>query len=130
MADTIYERGLQRLNELEEGAGEHLVAQLADISPDFARYVIEFGYGEIHSRPGLTSQQRELAAIAALCATGNAHAQLRLHLAGALTTGLSHREIIEVIIQTALYAGFPAAQTALALAREVFAAHAQLSSSR
>jgi 4-carboxymuconolactone decarboxylase len=130
MADTIYERGLQRLNELEEGAGEHLIAQMADICPDFARYVIEFGYGEIHSRPGLTTQQRELTAIAALCAMGNARAQLKVHLTGALNAGLSHREIVEVIMQTALYAGFPAALNALAVAREVFAAYAELSSSR
>ena len=84
--------------------------------------LIQFGFGQIYSRDGLTLQQRELATIAALTAMGNAQPQLKVHLAAALNVGLSRTEIIETIIQMAVYAGFPAALNGLFAAKEVFAA--------
>ncbi len=123
MENAIYERGLKRLKEVDSTAGERVIESLADISADFGRYVIEFGFGEIYCRPGLTLQQRELATIAALTALGNAQPQLKVHLAAAINVGLSRTEIIETIIQMAVYAGFPAALNGLFAAKEVFAEH-------
>ncbi|MDR3391028.1 MAG: carboxymuconolactone decarboxylase family protein [Sulfuriferula sp.] len=123
MENTIYERGVSRLKEVDSVAGERVIASLADISPDFGRYIIEFGFGEIYSRPGLTLQQRELATIAALTALGNAQPQLKVHLAAALNVGLTRTEIVETMIQMAVYAGFPAALNGLFAAKEVFAEH-------
>jgi 4-carboxymuconolactone decarboxylase len=93
--------------------------------PDLCRYIVEFGFGDIYSRPGLTLQQRELATVAALTALGTAEPQLKVHIAAALNVGLSRTEIVETIMQMSLYAGFPAALNGLFAAKEVFAAHAE-----
>ncbi|MFC5473899.1 carboxymuconolactone decarboxylase family protein [Paraherbaspirillum soli] len=126
MDQTVYERGLKRLKEVDGAAGDKVIDSLADISPDLGRLVIEFGFGEIYSRPGLTLQQRELATVAALTALGTAQPQLKVHLAAALNVGLSRTEITETIIQMALYAGFPAALNGMFAAKEVFAEHDRL----
>ena len=124
MHDNRYERGLARLNEVDGDAGANVIAALADISPDLGRYIIEFGFGDVYSRPGLTLAQRELATIAALTALGHAQPQLKVHVAAALNVGLAREEIVEAILQVSLYAGFPAALNAMFSAREVFEARA------
>jgi len=116
-----YERGLEKLKEIDGEIGERVVASLADIAPDFARYLIEFPFGDIYSRPGLDLKSREIAVVAALTAMGNAAPQLRVHIQGALNVGVSREEVIETIMQMAVYAGFPAALNGLFAAREVFA---------
>ncbi|WP_286788918.1 MULTISPECIES: carboxymuconolactone decarboxylase family protein [unclassified Pseudomonas] len=118
---TRYERGLERLKEIDGEVGERVVASLADIAPDFARYLIEFPFGDIYSRPGLDLKSREIAVVAALTAMGNAAPQLKVHIQGALNVGVSREEVIETIMQMAVYAGFPAALNGLFAAREVFA---------
>ncbi|WP_280189904.1 carboxymuconolactone decarboxylase family protein [Delftia sp. PS-11] len=120
-APSRYQQGLARLREIDGDAGEHVVASLANIAPDFARYLIEFPFGDIYSRPGLDLRSREIAVVAALTAMGNAAPQLRVHIGAALNVGISREEIVEVIMQMAVYAGFPAALNGLAAAREVFA---------
>lgn len=97
------------------------MASLADIAPDFATYLIEFPFGDIYSRTGLDLRAREIATIAALTAMGNAAPQLKVHIEAGLNVGLSHDEIIEIIMQMAVYAGFPAALNGLSVAKEVFA---------
>lgn len=116
-----YLRGWQRLQEVDGEAGERVVAALAGIAPDFATYLIEFPFGDIYSRPGLDLKSREIAVVAALTALGNAAPQLKVHITGALNVGCSRQEVLEVIMQTAVYAGFPAALNGLFAAKEVFA---------
>jgi len=77
---------------------------------------------KVMSRPGLDLRSRQIATVAALTAMGTATPQLRVHLNGALNVGCTPSEIIEVIMQMAVYAGFPAAINALNIAREVFSA--------
>ena len=98
-----------------------MVDALADIAPDFARYLLEFPFGDIYARPGLDVRAREIATIAALTAHGNAGPQLKVHIAAGLNVGLDRREIVETIIQMAVYAGFPAALNGLFAAKDVFA---------
>ncbi|WP_417071423.1 carboxymuconolactone decarboxylase family protein [Niveibacterium terrae] len=100
------------------------VMPLADIAPDFARNLIEFPFGDIYSRPQLDLKSREIAVVAALTAMGNAQPQLKVHIHGALNVGCSRDEVVETIIQMAVYAGFPAALNGLAAAKEVFAERA------
>ncbi len=121
MRNPRYERGLEKLREIDGGAGERVLAGLAGIAPDFARYLVEFPFGDIYSRPGLDLKSREIAVVAALTALGNAAPQLKVHIQGALNVGLTRDEIVEVIMQMAVYAGFPAALNGLAAAKEVFA---------
>ena len=93
---------------------------MADIAPDLARYMIEFPFGDIYTRPGLDLRSREVATTAALTAPGNAGAQLKVHIQAGLNVGLSRDEIVETIMQVAVYAGFPAALNGLFAAKEVF----------
>lgn len=116
-----YRQGLAKLREIDGEAGEQVVESLADIAPEFARYLIEFPFGDIYSRPGLDLRSREIAVVAALTAMGNAVPQLKVHLRAALNVGVTREEIVEVIMQMAVYAGFPSALNGLAAAREVFA---------
>lgn len=121
-AESRFERGKRALAEIDGEAGERVVAALADIAPDFARYLIEFPFGDIFSRPGLDYRAREIATIAALTALGNARPQLQVHIEAGLNVGLTAKEITEAIMQMAVYAGFPAALNGLFAAKEVFAA--------
>ena len=121
--DTRYERGKRALDEIDGAGGARVIAALADIAPDFARYIIEFPFGDIYCRPGLDLRSREIATIAALTALGNAAPQLKVHIEAGLNVGLSRQEIVETIMQMSVYAGFPAALNGLFAAKDVFAAH-------
>ena len=116
-----YQRGWQKLAEVDGQAGEHVIASLKDIAPDLARYIIEFPFGDIYSRPGLDLKSREIATVAALTAMGNAQPQLKVHIHGALNVGCTREEVVEVIMQMAVYAGFPAALNGIFAAKDVFA---------
>ncbi len=118
-----YLRGWAKLKEVDGEAGENVIESLRDIAPDFARLLIEFPFGDIYSRPGLDLRTRELAVVAALTALGNAAPQLKVHIHGARNVGCSQQEIVEVIMQMSVYAGFPAALNGLFAAKEVFAQH-------
>jgi 4-carboxymuconolactone decarboxylase len=118
--ESRLERGKRVLAEIDGEAGERVIEALAGIAPDFARYLLEFPFGDIYSRPGLDVRSREIATIAALTALGNAQPQLKVHVAAGLNVGLTRTEIVETIMQMAVYAGFPAALNGLFAAQEVF----------
>ncbi len=120
MNSERYERGWKKLKEIDGEAGERVIESLKDIAPDFARYLIEFPFGDIYCRPGLDLKSREIAVVAALTALGTAAPQLRVHIHAALNVGGSRREVVETIMQMAVYAGFPAALNGLFAAQEVF----------
>ena len=128
MFSERYEKGLAMLRKVDGKGGEAVVESLKDIAPDFARYLIEFPFGDIYARPGLDLKSREIAVVAALTALGNAAPQLKVHIAAAMHVGCTKDEILEVIIQMAVYAGFPAALNGIFAAREVFAAHGDTNS--
>lgn len=119
--ESRLERGQRRLAEIDGEEGARVVAALAEVAPDFATYLLEFPFGDIYDRPGLDLPAREIATIAALTAMGNAAPQLRIHIRAGLNVGLTHEQIVETIMQMAVYAGFPAALNGLFAAREVFA---------
>jgi 4-carboxymuconolactone decarboxylase len=120
MSEDRYERGWEKLKEVDGEAGERVIESLKDIAPDLGRYTIEFPFGDVYSRPGLDLKSREIATMAALTALGNAQPQLKVHIHGALNVGCTREEVIEVIIQMAVYAGFPAALNGMFAAKEVF----------
>jgi 4-carboxymuconolactone decarboxylase len=123
-SDERFERGVRALACIDGHAGQNVVDALADIAPDFARYLIEFPFGDIYSRPGLGLREREIATIAALTALGNSAPQLKVHIEAALNVGVGREEVVEVLMQMAVYAGFPAALNGLFAAKEVFAGRA------
>ena len=98
-----------------------MIAGLQDIAPAFAELLFEFPFGDIYAREALSLRDREIATVAALSAMGTAPKQLGVHVHGALNVGVTREEIVEVMMQMAVYAGFPAALNALAVAKDVFA---------
>ena len=120
MKSERYKTGWNKLAEIDGEQGEKVVEALKEISPDFADLLIEFPFGDVYSRPGLDLKSREIAAVAALTAMGTATPQLKVHVHAALNVGCTPQEIIEVMIQMAVYAGFPSALNGLLAAKEVF----------
>lgn len=121
MQDTRYQRGLALLQQVAGTKEPALLTALTDIAPDLARLTVEFGYGDIYARPGMSPRLRQLATIATLAALGNARPQLKFHLLGALNVGCSAVEVVEALLHMAIYAGIPAALNGLFAAKEVFA---------
>jgi len=115
-----FERGLARQRDLDPTISEELFASLAEIAPDFARLTVEFPFGDIYSRPGLDLKQRQITTMAALAALGQER-QLKVHIRFARHVGLTDEEIVEVLIQISVYAGWGRALDALRAAKEVFA---------
>jgi alkylhydroperoxidase/carboxymuconolactone decarboxylase family protein YurZ len=91
----------------------------AKLAPDFYRYVAESAFGMLWSRPNLAIRDRSLVTVAQLAALGRS-GELKAHLRGALSVGISQDELVEVLMQTSIYAGVPAANEALKAAAEVF----------
>lgn len=120
MMEKRYEVGLQLMNEVVGEFGGHTRDFLKGIAPDFERFLVEFPFGDIYSRPGLDLKSREIATIAALTALGYAIPQVKVHINGALNVGCTKEEIVEIMMQMAVYAGFPAALNGLNAAKEVF----------
>lgn len=120
MTATRYEIGLNKLEEIDGNAGQKVIESLQSICPDLARYIIEFPFGDIYQRPQLDLKSREIATVAALTSLGHCAPQLNVHINGALNVGCSPEEITEVILQMAVYAGFPAALNGMFVAKDVF----------
>ena len=119
-----YKQGEALLNKIHGAhTGEAIVSALDDICPDLASMTIEWGFGEIVSRPGIDLKTRQLVTVASCVTLGHAQPQLRAHIEGALNVGATREEIVEVMLQVALYAGFAAATNAMLLAKEVFASY-------
>jgi len=118
--DNRYEKGMKNLEKIHPEASKALMKSLEDIAPDLGKFVIEFPYGEVYERPGLDLKSREIATVAALTALGDTKPELKDHIKGSLNVGCSRQEIIEVIMQMAVYAGFPRAINGIAAAKEVF----------
>ncbi len=122
MADQErYNRGIDTLTKINKKSIERINVMLKDIAPDMAKYIVEFPFGDIYSRPGLDLKTRELITIASLVTQGNAEPQLKAHIENAISVGCSKKEIVEVIIQMIVYAGFPSAINGLFAAQDVFA---------
>ncbi|MGN9912848.1 carboxymuconolactone decarboxylase family protein [Phytohabitans sp. LJ34] len=113
MSDRL-EQGKRKFEELYgEGKADGLIAMQTGLAQDLARYGIEFNFGDIYSRPGLTLAQREMITLGALVALGGLEPQLKGHTRGALNAGLTPTEILETVIHVVQYAGFPRALNAI-----------------
>jgi len=121
MTEERYETGLRIRREV---LGAEYVDKSIAMADDFNRplqeLVTEYCWGTVWSRPGLSRKMRSLINLAMLTALNRPH-EVKLHLKGALNNGCSKEEIMEVLLQTAIYCGVPAAVDSFRLAREVFA---------
>ena len=118
--NTRHEQGLARMKAIFGPGVDDALADLAKASPDLAKYLVEFPFGDIYTRPGLEPKTREMLTIAALTVLGFPQHELRDHIKGALNVGCTRQEVLEIIIQMAVYAGFPAALNAVKTAASAF----------
>ena len=115
-----YEKGVETLGKITGASGAQVVEGVKEIAPDLANWTIEFAYGDVLSRPALDLRSREFATIAALTTMGSYPSLLKVHINAALRVGCKPEEIVEVILQMSVYAGFPASITGINIAKEVF----------
>jgi len=94
-------------------------AKITDLTADFQDFITRTAWGDVWSRPGLDRRSRSVAVITSLIAHGH-HEELAMHLRAGLRNGLTVDEIKEVILQSAIYSGVPAANTAFRIAQQVF----------
>ncbi|BBO71495.1 4-carboxymuconolactone decarboxylase [Desulfosarcina alkanivorans] len=120
MSEQRYETGLKTLKKITASSGAAVIDGLKDLAPDLADWIIKFSYGDVLSRPHIDLKSRQLATVAALTAMGTATPQLKVHIKGALNVGCKQEEIVEIILQMAVFAGFPAAINGINASREVF----------
>jgi 4-carboxymuconolactone decarboxylase len=116
-----YEQGLKvRRAVLGDAHVDRSLANRGAFSEPFQDLLTRYAWGEIWSRPGLSRQTRSMLTLAMMVAL-NRPDELRLHLRAAVTNGVSREEIQEVLLQSAIYCGVPAANSAFHAAEEVFA---------
>jgi len=113
--------GIKTMDATSKGAGEKVIDSLKDIAPEMADFILDFSYADVFSREVLTSKETEIVAIAGMCAAGTQRPQLIVHIRSGLNVGLTKEQIIEIMDQMAVYAGFPAALNGISAAREAFA---------
>jgi 4-carboxymuconolactone decarboxylase len=119
MSDPAHERGMKVRREVL--GDEHVDAaegRKSEFSADFQDLITRYAWGEIWTRPGLDRRTRSAITLTALIALGRFE-ELRMHVRAALRNGLEENEIKEVLLQSAIYCGVPAANTAFAVAQEV-----------
>jgi 4-carboxymuconolactone decarboxylase len=112
--------GKKRILEILGPSAEQIIQNLSEISPDFANYIIEIGYGEFYSRPGISDKEREQAAVACLIGQGNTGLPLKAHMRGMLNVGYKKSDIIELLIFLIPYVGFPAIVDSMITANVLF----------
>jgi len=124
MTKDRYEQGIEKLKELTTPEKDNPTGHMdigegfKDIAPDLSRFVVEFAFGDIYSRPGLDNKQKVLTTISALVAQGTP--QIGMHVKTGLTVGLTPEEIVGCIMHLIPYTGFPRALNALKAAQQVF----------
>ena len=116
-----YDRGLATMRKMFGPGIDAALKNLEAASPDLARCLVEFPFADVYTRPGLDLKVREMLTVAALTVLGYPQAELKDHIRGALNVGCTPDQILEIILQMAVYAGFPAALEAVKTAASVFA---------
>lgn len=121
MEKTKFELGQEMLARIDGAGGEAVIRSLESVAPDVGRLIVEFAFGEIYPRGGLSVQEREMITIASLLTAGGCEPQLEVHVNGALNVGVPQEKIVEAFIQCIPYTGFPRVLNALFVAKKVFA---------
>ncbi len=120
MPDEKYEKGMQiRKSVLGKTHVERAEANKSEFDADFQRFITEAAWGSVWTRPGLDRKTRHLLTIAMLATLGN-HEELAMHIRATRNTGVTREEVKEVLLQVAVYAGIPAANAAVAVAKRVY----------
>ena len=120
MEQTRFQKGWELLRQVDDAGGEAVINSLSDVAPDLGRYIMEFAFGDIYAREGLSLKEREMITLASLLTAGGCEPQLEVHINGALNTGISREKVVEAMIQCVPYVGFPRVLNGVFTARKVF----------
>jgi 4-carboxymuconolactone decarboxylase len=120
MDSERFKKGIEKLKEVNGKTGEKVIASLEAVAPDLGRYIVEFAFGDIYQREGLSLQEREIITITSLLTIGGCEPQLEVHINGALNVGISPDKVIETFMQCIPYTGFPKVLNAVNVAKKVF----------
>ena len=121
MENTRFTQGMEQLKTIDGKGGENVIKSLEDIAPDLGKFIVEFAFGEIYTRGGLTTEEREMITLSSLLTAGGCEPQLKVHINGALNVGISPEKVIETFLQCIPYTGFPKVLNAVFAAKRVFA---------
>lgn len=114
--------GKDIMDLLEPGLADKVTGRLAELDPSLPALITDYAFGAVVGRPGLDLRTREMLTVASLVTLGNAMPQLELHMRAALNTGVTPEELLEIVIQMAVYAGVPACMNGLTAYRAAMAA--------
>lgn len=117
-------KALALLEQLDPDAPTRVATNLDALSDDFLEIILGFSFADIVSRPGIDLRTREMLTVSALMAMGTAPGQLEFHIRAALNTGVTREEIIEILLQIAVYAGVPTCMNGISAAKKAFASQA------
>ena len=121
MENTRFTQGMEQLKAIDGKGGENVIKSLEDIAPDLGKFIVEFAFGDIYTREGLTTEEREMITLSSLLTAGGCEPQLEVHINGALNVGISPEKVIETFLQSIPYTGFPKVLNAVYAAKKVFA---------
>ena len=126
MADDRHELGMKvRRGVLGEAHVDRAEARKSPFDEDFQRFITEGAWGSVWSRPGLDRRTRSMLVIALMAALGHEE-ELAMHIRATRNTGATREDVKEVLLMVAVYAGVPAANTAIRVAKEVYAIEGDL----
>lgn len=120
MEKTRFDRGMELLERIDGRGGAAVLQSLEDIAPDLGRYIVEFAFGDIYPRDGLSLPEREMITLASLLTAGGCEPQLEVHINAALNVGVPPETIVETFLQCVPYTGFPRVLNAVFTAKRVF----------
>ena len=121
MENTRFTQGMEQLKSIDGKGGENVIKSLEDIAPDLGKFIVEFAFGAIYTREGLTTEEREMITLSSLLTAGGCEPQLEVHINGALNVEISPEKVIETFLQCIPYTGFPKVLNAVFAAKKVFA---------
>ncbi len=120
MENTRFIQGMEQLKAIDGKGGENVIKSLEGIAPDLGKFIVEFAFGDIYTRKGLTTAEREMITLSSLLTAGGCEPQLEVHVGGALNVGISPEKVIETFLQCIPYTGFPKVLNAVFAAKKVF----------
>lgn len=115
-----YDEGKVVLEATGGTVASDVIDALAEVSPELRHQIVAWGYGDIIARPGLAPRDRQLVTLGMLTALGGCEPQLDIHINAALNVGLTPQQIIEALLHSSVYCGFPRAMNATFTAKKVF----------
>lgn len=119
-ASDRHSQALALLERLEPGASKRVAENLDGFHNDATEILLGFAFTDVVAREGISLKTREMLTVAMLAAMGTAQGQLEFHMRAALNSGVTREEIVEIVLQVAVYAGIPASMNAITAAKSAF----------